>query len=557
MVDRREEIESILLSKGIISREELAAAHKKQEEDGSSLVEALTEMDLIDETTVASLLASQKDLSFIDLNEYKVNASATSAISEEMARRYLILPIDFEGDHLVVAMVDPGNVFAIDDLRIVTGYGIKPVVVTKSDLLSAISRYFKVGEAIEKEAEEAAEEEEAEIGELKKVTEEAPVVKLVNLIIARAVRDGASDIHIEPQEKNVRVRYRVDGVLHEIMKSPKGIQPAVLSRFKLMAGMDIAEHRKPQDGHCGLTIENRPIDFRVATLPTVYGERVVLRILEKESILFKLEQLGFLDETLERYRSAFMRPYGAILITGPTGSGKSTTLYATLNVLNTEDKNIVTIEDPVEYRLSGINQIQINPKAGLAFARCLRSVLRASPDIVMVGEIRDRETAQIAIEAALTGHLVFSTLHTNDAPGAITRLTEMGTPPFLTASAVDCVQAQRLTRRLCKECKEPYEPSLKVLKEIGLSLDKSDKVPTLYKPKGCAKCSQTGYKGRLGLYEVMLVSEKIKDLTVKRATTEEIKEVATSEGMKTLRQDGLEKVKLGITSIEEIMRVVV
>ncbi len=404
---------------------------------------------------------------------------------------------------------------------------------------------------------DSIEANDEDLKQLHEVSEEAPIVKLVNLIITRAIKEGASDIHIEPQEKDVRVRYRIDGVLHEIMKSPKKIQPALLSRFKVMASLDIAERRKPQDGHCGLTVSGKTIDFRVATLPTVYGERIVLRILEKESILLDLNDLGFIEDSLKRYQSAFMQPYGAIFITGPTGSGKSTTLYATLNVLNNEEKNIVTIEDPVEYRLPGINQIQINAKAGLSFSRGLRSILRASPDIVMVGEIRDFETAQIAIEAALTGHLVFSTLHTNDAPGAITRLTEMGIEPFLTASALSCVQAQRLARRLCSECKEKYVPTREFLEEHGVKLKKDQKIPPIYRPKGCVKCNDTGYKGRIGIYEVMLMSPKIEKLTVARASTEEINKQAVKEEMKVLRKDGLSKVFMGITSLEEVMRVIV
>jgi len=549
-----ERIKDILLDEEIVTAEQLGEAEKVAEKKDVSLVQVLIDKGLINEVTLASILAKQRGLPFVDLTEYQIDANAVVTISEDMARRYTVLPLGFEGNKLVVAMADPANIFAIDDLRIVTGYDIKPVVATESDLLAVVGHCFRMGEAVEEEIEKAA---EGEVGleKIREVAAEAPIVKLVNLIITRAIRDRASDIHIEPQERDLRVRYRIDGVLHEVMRSPKRIQPALLSRFKVMAGMDIAEHRRPQDGHCALTVGGKAYDFRVATLPTVYGERVVLRILEKESILFKLEDLGFLPESLERFKFSFTKPYGAILITGPTGSGKSTTLYATLNVLNVAEKNIVTIEDPVEYRLPGINQIQINTKAGLTFARGLRSILRAAPDIIMVGEIRDRETAQIAIEAALTGHLVFSTLHTNDAPGAITRLTEMGIPPFLTASAVDCVQAQRLARRLCKECKEAYEPSPEMLERVGFSFD--GKVPTLYKVKGCKKCNNTGYKGRIGIYEIMMVSETVERLTVERATAEQIKEVAIAEGMKTLREDGLEKVRLGITSLEEILRVVV
>lgn len=496
----------------------------------------------------------------IDLENFDVDPNAIMTLSEEIARKHKVIPVAFDGNELVLAMANPGDVLLIDNLAMRTGFDIRPVKGDPKAIEDAINRFYKMAEVVE-----VGEEIESIIGEegkeelltgIKEIAEDAPIIKLINLVINRGVRSRASDIHIEPQEKNVRVRYRIDGVLHEVMTFPKRLQPAIISRLKIMAGLDIAERRKPQDGHCSLTIGGKLYDFRVAVLPTIYGERVVLRVLAKESILLKLEDLGFLEDSLERYKKAFMRPYGTILITGPTGSGKSTTLYATLNVLNTEDKNIVTIEDPVEYRLPGINQVQINTKAGLTFARGLRSILRTSPDIVMVGEIRDAETAQIAIEAALTGHLVLSTLHTNDAPSGISRLIEMGIEPFLVASAVDCVQAQRLARRLCTECKEPYKPPKKWLDEIGFPYEE-DEIPTLYRAKGCPKCNNTGYKGRVGLYEVMLVTEEIEKLTIKKASADEIRKVAIAQGMRTLREDGFLKAKMGITSIEEVLRVVV
>lgn len=555
VVQINSELEAILLEENLVSSEKLNEARAIQEESGKPLIQVIQDMGLVNEEEITSVVARRSGLSFQSLENYKINASAVTLISEDLARRYNVLPIDFKDHRLVVAMNDPSNIFALDDLRIVTGYEIKPVMVTESDLKSAINHYFKVNLSVDQDLGFES-GEDTTLSELKGITEEAPIVKLVNLIINKAVQDKASDIHIEPQEKELRVRYRVDGVLQEVMQSPRRIQPAVLSRFKIMAGMDIAEQRKPQDGHCSLVVRGKAIDFRVATLPTVYGERIVLRILEKENIMLDLNDLGFLGNSLKRYESAFVKPYGAILITGPTGSGKSTTLYATLNVLNTEAKNIVTIEDPVEYRLPGINQIQINPKAGLTFAMGLRSILRTDPDIMMVGEIRDKETAQIAVEAALTGHLVFSTLHTNDAAGALTRLTEMGIEPFLTSSAIDCVQAQRLARKLCKHCKESYTPSAKSLEDIGFPFE-PDKLPTLYKAKGCPRCANAGYRGRVGIYEVMLISETIEKLTVERASTEEIKNVAISEGMKTLKEDGFRKVLKGFTSIEEIVRIIV
>lgn len=558
MQHKRDEIEDILQAKGIITRSELSEAHTLQDEQDISLLDALLDLGLIDDYTIADLISKQRGLEVVELGDYRIDGSALQTVSEEVARRYMVLPIDFDSDCLVVAMVDPSNVEIQDDLRIMTGHEIKPMVAARSDLEAALGRYFKLGERAESEfeSEEADKSAEIEEAQLTAVSEEAPVIKLVNHIIKQAVDERASDIHIEPREQDLRVRFRVDGVLHEALCSPKRLQAPLVSRFKVMAGIDIAESRKPQDGHCSMDVSQRSLDFRVATLPTVYGERVVLRILEKESILLKLEDLGFLPENLDRFRSSYTLPHGAILVTGPTGSGKSTTLYATLNVLNTTEKHIVTIEDPVEYRLAGINQIQINQRAGLTFARGLRSILRAAPDIVMVGEIRDQETAQIAVEAALTGHLVLSTLHTNDAPSAVSRLIEMGIAPFLIASAVDCVQAQRLARRLCPHCKEGYEPSAEGLQKANFPLN-GEKSLTLYRAQGCKKCGDTGYKGRVGVHEIMRISEEIERLTIAKATADQIRRVATEQGMRTLLEDGFAKVKQGLTSIEEIMRIVV
>lgn len=553
-VSAAEKLGRRLVKADVITEQQLADAMEVHKAAGQPIGKVLIDLGYATQGQILALLAQQMRIPYVDFTERKVNPNAITTTPEELARRYTVIPIDFEDDMLLVAMADPRNVLAIDDLRIVTGCEIKVGIATKEDILHAVDQYYK--EAAQVDEDFGGLEVSDDLEELHEISEDAPIVKLVNLIITRAVNDRASDIHIEPQEKDMRVRYRIDGVLHEVMRSPRQIQPAVLSRFKIMASMDIAETRKPQDGHCGLSINGHAVDFRVATLPTVYGERIVLRILQKESIMLRLDDLGFLPDSLERFTTAYEKPYGAILVTGPTGSGKSTTLYATLNVLNTQAKNIVTIEDPVEYRLPGINQVQINARAGLTFGKGLRSILRTSPDIVMVGEIRDQETAQIAIEAALTGHLVLSTLHTNDAPGAISRLTEMGIEPFLISSAVDCVQAQRLARKLCSECKESYTPSKQALVDAGFELD-GDEVPTLYRAKGCPKCNGTGYKGRMGIYEVMLASESIERLTVERAPAERIKAAAVEGGMLTLRQDGLEKVKQGITSIEEVMRVVV
>jgi type IV pilus assembly protein PilB len=448
-------------------------------------------------------------------------------------------------------------VLALDDLRIITGYDIKPAISTKDDIAAAIDEYYKIAARTSSDELERglSTADDDGLAELKDVGSEAPAVKLVNYIIQKAVADRASDIHIEPQENDLRVRFRVDGVLHEVMRSPRSAQAALISRFKIMAEMDIADSRRPQDGHCAVTVGAHRMDFRVSTLPTVYGERVVLRILRKDSILLQLSDLGFLPSALERFQASFTKPYGAILVTGPTGSGKSTSLYAAINVLNDPARHILTAEDPVEYRLPGINQCQVNVKAGLTFAKALRSFLRCSPDVILVGEIRDQETAQIAIESALTGHLVLSTLHTNDAPSAVTRLIEMGVEPFLVSSAVDCVLAQRLARKLCPTCKEEWRPRKEALIEAGFAADNLPEV--VYKPVGCRKCGGTGYRGRLGVHEVLMITEEISKLCVEEATADEIRRVAVEQGMLTLRQDGLEKVRMGETSIEEIVRVIV
>ncbi len=558
MVRLKKRLGKILVEAGIVSEEEIQEALESQ--NGRSLVRTLVELGYAKEEDIAKAIAEATGLPYVKLSNYEVDPAAIALIPEEMARRYSMIPIKIEGGNLVVAMADPSNVFAVDDLRIITGYEIKPVVATESEINNVINQFSRMDQDVEamiesvegEEVETASVEVEEEVED-----EDAPIVKLVNYLLTEAVRSRAADVHIEPQEDDLRVRYRIDGVLHEVVRSPKKIQLGMITRLKIMANMDIAERRLPQDGRFSLIVDGRPIDFRVASLPTIHGEKIVLRLLEKESIMMTLEQLGFSEETLKRFKSSISKPYGAIFVTGPTGSGKTTTLYAALNILNSIEKNIITVEDPVEYRLSGVAQVQVNPKAGLTFAAALRSILRNDPDIVMIGEIRDQETALIAIESALTGHLVLSTLHTNDAPSAITRLTEMGLETFLISSAVDCVVCQRLARLLCPKCKEPYIPSLEALRRVGFPLGEGEEIPTLYRPKGCDYCSQTGYRGRTGVFEVMLMSEEIEGLTVERASTEEIKKVAIAEGMRTLREEGLLKVKAGLTSIEEIMRVIV
>jgi type IV pilus assembly protein PilB len=549
----------LLVEEGLLSRDQLAQAENEQERVGKSLGRVLVDMGLVKEADLVSALARQVGLEFVDLSEHQIDPAAASLLPEQVSRRYRALPIGFDGTRLIVAMSDPANVFALDDIRTITGMEIKPVVATATDVEAAVRRYGQFEQSVEDiSAEAAAATDEAQdLDSMPAAVEEAPIVKLVNLLITQAVGDRASDIHIEPMEKDIRIRYRIDGVLHEVMRSPKNIQNGLVSRLKVMADINIAERRVPQDGRVGLVVGGRAVDLRLATLPTVYGEKVVIRILDKTSVLLKLEDLGFSDFAFNRFEQAFRKPYGTVLVAGPTGSGKSTTLYATLNIINTQDRNIITVEDPVEYRLPGINQIQVNPKAGLMFATALRSILRADPDVILIGEIRDAETALIGVEAALTGHLVLSTLHTNDAAATISRLVEMGIEPYLIASALDCSLAQRLARRLCGHCREAYEPTELELKEAGFPEALAEQVKQLYRPGGCGRCGKTGYRGRLGLYEVMPMTEEIERLTVERRSSDDIRRVAIEQGMVTLRQDGLEKVVDGQTSLEEIFRVVV
>ncbi len=556
MAEAGQRLGQLLMRAGVITERQLNDALEVHKATGSPLGRVLVDLGYATQGAILSVMARQIGIPYIDFSEKTPDPHAISIVPRELANRYTLMPVEIDAEnHLIVAMADPQNVLALDDLRIITGYEIHPAISTKDAIVAAIEDFYKVAEHVDTDFLGKDEAEAPDLDSLVGVSDEAPIVKLVNYIINKAVSDRASDIHIEPQEKDLRIRFRVDGVLHEVMRSPKTTQQAIISRFKIMSDMDIAETRKPQDGHTALTVSGHKLDFRVSTLPTVYGERIVLRILRKDSIMLRLEDLGFLPGSLSRFESSFRKPYGAILVTGPTGSGKSTTLYGAINVLNEPLKHIITAEDPVEYRLPGVNQIQTNAKAGLTFARALRSFLRCSPDIILVGEVRDQETAKIAIESALTGHLVLSTLHTNDAAGAITRLTEMGVEPFLVASALDCVLAQRLARKLCGDCKVEYTPERQVLLDAGFSEDNLPEV--LYKPGGCKKCGGTGYRGRIGVHEVMLLSEEIGDLTVKEATAEEIKAVAVEQGMLTLKQDGLEKVRLGITSVEEIVRVIV
>jgi type IV pilus assembly protein PilB len=549
----------ILLEGGLVSDEQLRGAIAEQLRVGRSLGRVLVDLGALTESQLVAALAQQIGMQFVDLTDFPVDGSAVSRVSTSVCRRHTALPIGYDDGRLVVAMADPANVFALDDIRSLSGMDIKPVVATKADVVAAINRYHRGDAELDDltVAMEAGQEQDDDLGSIKEVIEDAPIVKFVNLLITQAIQDRASDIHIEPAERDLRVRFRIDGVLHEVMRSPKTITSGVTSRLKIMADINIAERRIPQDGRLSVTSNGKKIDLRVATLPTVWGEKIVMRILDNSTALLKLSDLGFGEANYEVYAKSFEKPYGMILVTGPTGSGKSTTLYATLNIVSKPEVNVITVEDPVEYRLPGINQVQTNVKAGLTFAAALRSILRSDPDIVLLGEIRDHETAHIAIEAALTGHLVLSTLHTNDAPSAVVRLVEMGVEPFLVGSALDCVLAQRLARKLCAKCKEAYVPSKEFMVASRFPWNDEEEPPTLYRPIGCSACSKTGYKGRLALHEVMAVTEEIEKLTVERASTMAIHRVALEQGMITLRLDGLHKVRAGHTSMEEILRVVV
>jgi len=544
----------VIVEVGFVDRDRVDAAIAAARARELTPERVLQEEGLLTQDQLARAVAERYGLDHVDLNVFPVDMGAANLVSSSAARRYEAVPIAFLHDRsLRVAIVDPANVVAVDDIAIMTGLEIRTSVASREDIHGLITRLNRLDDVVQ----EAVEEEEeaagpSEIVDLRDSAEDAPVIKLVHSIIAQAVEQGASDIHFEPDGKEMRVRFRVDGVLVASATVPRRMVRGVVSRVKIMADLDISERRIPQDGRVGLTVEDHHVDVRVVTLPSVHGESVVLRILDKASVVMQLDKLGMQDHERQRFEQGFSRAYGAVLATGPTGSGKSTTLYAALNQLNTVDKNIITIEDPVEYQLDGLTQVQVNPKAGLTFSNGLRSMMRADPDVIMVGEIRDKETAVIAVEAALTGHLVLSTLHTNDAPTAVTRLLEMGIEPFLVASAIDAVVAQRLARTLCATCKKRALIPVDQLRQNGFS---SAYDLEAYEPVGCGRCGSSGYKGRVGLYEVMTMTEELRALVLERASADQLAALAVRQGMRRLREDGLEKVKQGRTSIAEVARV--
>jgi type IV pilus assembly protein PilB len=549
-------ITDVLVELGCVAEERVQQAIEEARTAGAPPEALLLTQGAISGDQLSRAIAERYGLDHLDLSAYQVDMAAANMISVNTARRYRALPVGFvDKETLLVAMADPTNVLAVDDIQIGTGLDCRVAVAAEEDIEALVGRLNTLQSAVTEAITEDEQDEQAELADVSDIevsAEDAPVIKLVYSILGQAVSEGASDVHFEPGEGEMRVRFRIDGVLREAAHVPKRMISAVISRVKIMSDLNIAEKRVPQDGRVSVTVEDKRVDLRITTLPTQRGEGTTIRILDKDNAQRTLDELGMDGSARERFEHAFHQAYGAVLVTGPTGSGKSTTLYAALREMNSVEKKIITVEDPVEYQLDGISQINVNRKAGLDFATGLRSILRADPDIVMVGEIRDGETARIAIEAALTGHMMLSTLHTNDAPGAITRLTKMGIESFLTASSVDCVVAQRLARKLCSHCKRRTVVPPEALTEAGLRVGAELEA---YEPVGCARCNQSGYRGRVGLYSVMKMSERIKDMTVSQAAEADIGTIAREEGMLTLREDGVAKVRSGQTSLEEVLRV--
>ena len=553
-----------LVEQKLLTGEQLQTAVKESEKSGEPLRKSLVKLGMVSEEDIANFFEEQLGVPRIDLKNYLIDPKILALVPETLARKHLLVPLFKTGDTITIATADPLNIIALDEVRLKTKSNIEPAVATETEIKNAISQYYGTSGSIEDviksidvkslAMEEAGKEEEIEPDKLRNMAEEAPIIKLVNLVIMQAIRDKASDIHVEPEEDSLMIRFRIDGVLHEEYTVPKHLQAAVLSRMKIMSDMNIATKRIPQDGRFRIKTEAGQIDMRVSSLPTIYGENIVMRLLDTSSILIGLGQIGFDEKNLEHFKSLIVKPHGIILVTGPTGSGKTTTLYSALNTINKPDKNIITVEDPVEYQLKMIRQCQVNPKAGLTFASGLRSILRQDPDVIMVGEIRDLETAEIAVQSALTGHLVFSTLHTNDAPSSLTRLVDMGVEPFLISSSIIGIIAQRLVRTICGSCKESYVPSKQVLDDLGIPIADTTNLK-FYRGKGCKTCKNTGYKGRLGIFEMLMLNDKMRDMILAKVSSNQIKKAAQEAGMKTLREDGLAKVLAGMTTIDEVMRV--
>ena len=583
----------ILVRENLISPQHLRQALDYQREHGGRLGYNLVKLGLVSDDTITAVLSRQYGIPSVNLELFNIDDSVLRLIPQEVAQKYSVLPLSRVGATLTLAMVDPTNVFAMDDIKFMTGLNVEPVVVAEASIQTAIARYYSTSREIElasvgadvsvessngngfshadlvsldtldldhdlsSEVEVFEDNEEIDLSSLTRMSEDAPVVRLVNVLLVDALRRGASDIHVEPYEKELRIRFRIDGVLYDVMHPPLKMRDALISRIKIMSKLDISEKRLPQDGRIKVRVKvdsrSRELDFRVSTLPTLFGEKVVLRLLDKEKLMLDMTNLGFEPDSLVKFQRNIAKPYGMVLVTGPTGSGKTNTLYSALQSLNTIDTNIMTAEDPVEFNLPGVNQVQMKEQIGLNFAAALRSFLRQDPNIILVGEIRDFETAEIAIKAALTGHLVLSTLHTNDAPSTISRLMNMGIEPFLVATSVNLIQAQRLIRRVCKDCRKEHPTPVEALVEIGFSPEEAAKVKT-YKGKGCASCNDTGYKGRIGLYEVMEITDEIRELILIGASSLELRKKSIEDGMISLRESGLQKIRAGVTTIEEVLR---
>ena len=566
-----ERLGELLVKAGQITKEQLREALTKQKEEGGRLGSNLVKMGLIQEPELVEFLSKHFKVSAINLSRVEIDEAVVKIIPADVARKYTIMPVSKAGAKVTIAMLDPTNVFAMDDIKFMTGYNVEPVIASESAIRAAIEKYYgsthalelkKVMEDLDDDTTDdlevlEEEPEEFDIDALADESDEAPVVRLVNIILTDAIKRGASDIHIEPYEKKYRCRYRVDGLLYEVMYPPLRLREAITSRLKIMAKLDIAEKRLPQDGRIKIKTKigdkDKELDYRVSVLPTIFGEKIVMRLLDKDNLMLDMTKLGFEVESLTKFQDAIAQPYGMVLVTGPTGSGKTNTLYSALQKLNTAETNIMTAEDPVEFNLTGINQVQMKESIGLNFAAALRSFLRQDPNIILVGEVRDFETAEVAIKAALTGHLVLSTLHTNDAPSTINRLMNMGIEPFLVATSVHLVVAQRLVRRICNFCKEPMDVLPATLKGAGFT-ERESRTLKLFKGRGCEQCGDTGYKGRTGLYEVMEIDDEMRELILSGASSLELREKAIENAMITLRMSGLQKVRDGITTIEEVIR---
>lgn len=552
----------LLVRERLITPLQLQQAVEEQRSGGGRLGYQLTKMGFIEENELTAFLSKQYGVPSIDLNEFDIEVDIIKLIPKEVVLKHQVIPVNRTGSTLIVAMADPSNIFAIDDIKFLTGYNVEVVVASEQAIEGAVEKYYTSNVTFddvmldfdEDDVDVIDAEEDINELDLEKSAGDAPVIKLVNLILLDAIRKGASDIHVEPFEKQLRVRYRIDGMLYEVMKPPVKLKHAITSRIKIMSQLDIAERRLPQDGRIKLKMgKNKEMDFRVSVLPVIWGEKIVLRLLDKSNLQLDMTKLGFEEKILENFKKAIHQPYGMILITGPTGSGKTTTLYSVLSELNTTETNISTAEDPVEYNLFGINQVQMHDDIGLNFGSALRSFLRQDPDIILVGEIRDFETAEIGIKAALTGHLVLSTLHTNDAPSSVSRLLNMGIEPFLVASAVILIGAQRLCRKLCQECKEPVEVPRQVLLDLGVAPDDVEGF-TVSRGAGCRVCNNTGYKGRIAVYEIMQMSEELREFVLNGASTLELKREAIRQGMKTLRMSAVTKLREGVTTLDEVTR---